>query len=125
MIASVGDVNITANQFWKRVKLEQNDLLNQLARYQQLEEQFGGQGFFTTQISGIQETLGSPIALGQRSLNFMLDELIVQQGAAERGIDVTDEEIDRALREEIANSVGLVTEPQATATAQALSLIHI
>ena len=57
-VARVGDVTIAANQFWKRVKLEQNSLQNQLGRYQQLEEQFGGQGFFTSQISQLQATLG-------------------------------------------------------------------
>lgn len=118
-IARVGDVSITANQFWKRVKFEQNSLLNQLARYQQLEQQFGGQGFFTAQISQLQGTLGSPFALGQQSLNAMLEDLIVVQEAAARGIAVADEEVEAALREEVANSAGLVTEPQATATAQA------
>ncbi|MFN3332951.1 MAG: SurA N-terminal domain-containing protein, partial [Caldilinea sp.] len=119
-VARVGDVAITAEQFWKRVKFEQNNLLNQLARYQQLEQQFGSQGFFTAQISQIQGTLGSPFALGQQSLNAMLEDLLIEQEAAARGISVTAEEIDAALREEIANSVGLVTEAQATATAQAI-----
>lgn len=118
-VARVGDVSITAEQFWKRVKFEQNNLLNQLTRYQQLEQQFGGQGFFTSQISQLQGTLGSPFALGQQSLNAMLEDLIVEQEAAARGITVSPEEVDAALREEIANSVGLVTEAQATATVQA------
>jgi parvulin-like peptidyl-prolyl isomerase len=118
-VARVGDVSVTTEQFWKRVKFEQNSLLNQLARYEQLEQQFGGQGFFTTQISQIQGTLGSPFALGQQSLNALLEDLIVVQEAAARGITVSDEEVETALREEIANSVGLVTEAQATATVQA------
>ncbi|GIK71497.1 MAG: hypothetical protein BroJett021_04850 [Chloroflexota bacterium] len=120
-VARVGDISITAEQFWKRVKFEQNNLLNQLARYQQLEQQFGGQGFFTAQISQLQGTLGSPFALGQQSLNAMLEDLIIEQEAAARGISVSAEEIDAALREEIANSVGLVTEAQATATVQAIA----
>jgi cell division septal protein FtsQ len=68
-VARIGDVTIAANQFWKRVKLQQNSLQNQLLQYQQLEEQFGGQGFFTTQISQLQATLGSPFALGQQTLD--------------------------------------------------------
>jgi len=118
-VARVGDVTIAANQFWKRVKLEQNSLQNQLLQYQQLEEQFGGQGFFTTQISQLQATLGSPFALGQQTLDQMLEELIVTREAATRGITVTDEEVAQALRDEVANGLGLVTEPQATATAVA------
>ncbi len=118
-VARVGDVSITTEQFWKRVKFEQNSLLNQLVRYQELEQQFGGQGFFTTQISQLQGTLGSPFALGQQSLNAMLEDLVIVQEAAARGITVSDEEVEAALREEVANSIGLVTEAQATATVQA------
>ena len=118
-VARVGDVTIAANQFWKRVKLQQNSLQNQLLQYQQIEEQFGGQGFFTTQISQLQATLGSPFALGQQTLDQMLEELIVEREAAARGITVTDEEVAQALRDEVANGLGLVTEPQATATAVA------
>lgn len=118
-VARVGDTSITAEQFWKRVKYEQSQLQNQLIRYQQLEQQFGNQGFFAAQISQLQGTLGSPFALGQQALNAMLEDVIIQQEAAKRGIVVTDEEVETALREEIANGLGLVTEPQATATVQA------
>lgn len=118
-VARVGDVTIAANQFWKRVKLQQSNLRTQLAQYQQLEEQFGGQGFFTSQISQLQATLGSPFALGQQTLDQMLEELIVEREAAARGITVTDAEVEQALRDEVANGLGLVTEPQATATAVA------
>ncbi len=118
-VARVGDVSITAEQFWKRVKYEQSQLQNQLIRYQQLEQQFGNQGFFAGQISQLQGTLGSPFALGQQALNAMLEDAIILQEAAKRGLVVTDEEVEAALREEIASSLGLVTEPQATATAQA------
>ncbi|MBW7884985.1 MAG: peptidylprolyl isomerase [Caldilineaceae bacterium] len=118
-VARVGDESITASEFWKRVKLEQSELQNQLIRYQQLEQQFGGQGFFASQISQLQSTLGSPFALGQQTLNSMLEDLVVEREAASRGITVTDEEVSQALRDEVANGFGLVTEPQATATVQA------
>lgn len=118
-VARVGDTSITAEQFWKRVKYEQSQLQNQLIRYQQLEQQFGNQGSFAARISQLQGTLGSPFALGQQALNAMLEDVIIQQEAAKRGIVVTDEEVETALREEIANGLGLVTEPQATATVQA------
>ena len=121
-VAKVGDVSIAASQFWKRVKFEQNSLTNQLIRYQELEQQFSqqfGQGVFASQISQLQSTLGSPFALGQQALNSMLEDLILQKEASARGIVVSDEEVENALREELANSSGLVTEPQATATVQA------
>jgi hypothetical protein len=117
--ARVGDVTISAANFQKRVRYENNTLLGQLIQLQQLEEQFGGQGFFQSQISQLQATLSSPFALGTQTLDTMIEDVLIAQEAAARGITVTDEEVDAALREEVANGLGLVTEPQATATADA------
>ncbi len=115
-VATVGDERIVARDFWKRVRLEQNQLQNALAFYQLQEQQFGNQGFFGSQINQIQATLGSPFALGQQTLDGMIEERIVRREAAARNITVTDAEVDEALREEIANMLGSVTAPQATAT---------
>ncbi|MCB0115711.1 MAG: peptidyl-prolyl cis-trans isomerase [Caldilineaceae bacterium] len=49
----------------------------------------------------------------------MINDEIVQIKAAERGITVTDDEVDASLREEVAAGQGAVTVPQATATAEA------
>lgn len=118
-VATVGDNTIVARDFEKRVRLENSNLQGQLIRYQQLEEQFGNQGFFTNQINQLQATLASPFALGQQTLDQMIEEIIVERDAAARGLTVSDEEVNQALREEVANGLNLVTEPQATATAEA------
>src|SRR5215212_6023874 len=118
-LASVDGDKIITQQFWKRTKLEQSQMENQLVRLQDLEKQFGGQGFFTQQINQLQSTLSSPFALGMQVLNNMIDEKVVAQQAKTRGISVSDAEVDKALREEIAAGVGTVTEAQATATAAA------
>ncbi|GEM_PF-386132 len=117
-VAKVGDDTITVSDFWKRTKLEKGQLQSQLVQMTQLEEQFGGQGFFTQQINQIQSTLSSPFALGMQVLNKMIDEKVIAQQATTLGIAVTDEEVDEALREEIANRRSYVTDPQATATVQ-------
>lgn len=117
--AKVGDVSISTEQFWKRAKFDKSSLQGQLARYEQLEQQFGGQGYFTTQINQLQATLASPYSLGQQTLDNMIQDVLVAQEAAKRGISVSDAEVDAALREEVANNQGLVTAPQATATAEA------
>jgi parvulin-like peptidyl-prolyl isomerase len=117
--AKVGDVSISTAQFQKRARFEQNSLRNQLVRLQQLEQQFGGQGFFQTQIAQIQATLASPFSLGTQALDGMIEDVVIAKEAAARGITVTDEEVNQALREEVANAQGLVTESQATATATA------
>ena len=117
-IAKVGETKIVTRDFWKRTFLEQNRLVNQYQRMSQLEQQFGGQGFFASQIQQLQATLSSPFSLGGEVLDTMIREEVVRQQAAARGITVTPEEIDAALREEVAAQQGAVTVPQATATAE-------
>ena len=118
-VATIGDKTIVARDFAKRVRLENSNLQGQLIRYQQLEEQFGNQGFFTNQINQLQATLSSPFALGQQTLDQMVEEIIVAREAITRNLTVSDEEVEQALREEVASGLNLVTEPQATATAEA------
>ena len=118
-VATVGETKVVTRNFWKRTFLEQNRLQNQLIRLSQLEAQFGGQGFFTTQINQIQGILSSPFTLGVEVLDQMIREEVVRQKATELGITVTEAEIDEALREEVAGQQGAVTVPQATSTAEA------
>ena len=119
VVATVGEDRIIARDFGKRVKMEQSDLTNALRFYALQEQQFGNQGFFSQQINQLQATLASPFALGQQTLDKMIQEIIIRREAASRGITVSDAEVDVALREEVASGLGLVTEPQATATAEA------
>jgi hypothetical protein len=118
-VATVGATKIVTRDFWKRVHLEQNQLQNQLIQYDQLERQFGGQGFFASQINQIQATLASPFTLGAEVLDRMIQEEVIRQEATARGITVTETEVDEALRQEVASGEGAVTAPQATATAEA------
>jgi parvulin-like peptidyl-prolyl isomerase len=115
----VGDVTVNATEFWKRARFERFNLLNQLARYQELSTQLGGQSVFDAQIGQLQATLSSNFSVGAQAMDGVVEDLIVAQEAARRGVTVTDEEVENALREEIANSQGLVTVAQATATAEA------
>lgn len=119
VVAMVGEDKIIASDFGKRARMEQSDLNNALQYYYYQEQQFGNMGYFTTQINQLQATLASPFALGQQTLDKMIEEIIIRREAAARGITVSDAEIDEALREEVANGLGYVTEPQATATAEA------
>jgi hypothetical protein len=118
-VAKVGETQLITRDFRKRVFLEQNRLQNQLLRMSQMEQQFGGQGFFASQINQLQATLSSPFTLGIEVLDQMIREEVVRQKAAERSISVTDAEIDEALREEVAAQQSAVTVPQATSTAEA------
>jgi parvulin-like peptidyl-prolyl isomerase len=118
-VAKVGDVSISTTEFQKRIQLDRSNMQSQLIRLSNLEQQFGGQGFFTSQIQQLQATLASPLAIGAQTLDQMVNEIIVGQEAAARGITVSDAEVDQAIRDEVAGGQGFVTEPQATATAQA------
>ena len=114
--ASVGDQSFSTSQFWSRMRYEKNSLQGQLAQLEAMEQQFGNQGYFTSQINQAQSTLSSSFALAAQTLDRMLEEKIVLREAATRGITVSDEDVEAALREEIANQQGLLTEPQATET---------
>jgi hypothetical protein len=117
-IATVGEEQIITRNFWQRMRFERWQMQNQLIQMEQLQAQFG-QDLFSAQIGQLQSTLASNSALGIQVLDRMIDETVIKQQAAARGITVDDAEIDAALREEIANGRGAITEPQATETAEA------
>lgn len=119
VLATVEDREIITRDFWKRARLQETQLQEQLLQYQMISQQFGGQDFFASQIAQLQATLASPISLGTQVINGMIDEEVIALAAAARGITVSDEEVEEALREEIAARQGALTEPQATATAEA------
>lgn len=119
VLARVEDKTIITRDFWKRARLQQTNLQEQLFQYQMFSQQFGGQDFFASQISQLQATLASPISLGTQVINGMIDEEVIALRAAEKGVSVSVEEVDTALREEIAARQGALTVPQATATAEA------
>ncbi len=118
-VATVGSDKIVAQDFQKRALLERSNLENALQFYQLREQQFGNPGIFTQQINQIQSTLASPFTLGQQTVDAMVQDILVQREATARGITVTDAEVEDELRAEVANSQGMVTGPQATATVEA------
>ncbi len=118
-LAKVEDHTIVTRDFWKRTRLREAQLQNQLLQLQLFSQQFGGQNIFASQISQIQATLASPLSLGTQVLNEMIEEEVIRIKAAEMGVTVTDEEVEEALKEEVAAGEGAVTVPQATATAEA------
>lgn len=120
VLAKVENNTIITRDFWKRARLQEAQLREQLFQYQLFSQQFGGgQDFFASQIAQLQATLASPISLGTQVMNEMIDDEVVKLKAAEMGVTVGDEEVEEALREEVAARQGALTVPQATATAEA------
>jgi parvulin-like peptidyl-prolyl isomerase len=120
-LAQVQDEKIITKQFWKRTRLEKSNLENQLRQYELFAQQFGQSDIFASQVNQIQALLSSPFSLGTQVLDQMIEEKVIEIKAKELGVEVTDAEVEQALREEVAAIQGAVTEPQATATAEAVT----
>ena len=94
-VATVGDRNITLTEWQDRVVYERAQriifLENQL-------EAFGGDVGIVQQFGGsvINELL-EPEGLGENVLNVMAEELVICDALAERGITITDEDVQNEI----------------------------
>ncbi len=95
-VAKVGETEITARNFEARVRLQRQNLLTQYAQYQQYAQFFGMD--FSSQLQQIEFQLSAPETVGQIVLDQMINEEIVRQEAEKRGITVSEEELDEAIR---------------------------
>ncbi|MGC8856280.1 MAG: peptidylprolyl isomerase [Anaerolineae bacterium] len=94
-VAKVGDTVLTTAEFQARVRLERTRLLNIYMQYSQLS-QLGLD--VTNQLQQIQNTLNNSTTLGQNVLDQMINEEIIRQEAAKRGITVSQQELDEAIQ---------------------------
>lgn len=123
-VAVVGSDKIATSELARRAQFEQTQYENQLANlldFQQQIDPTGEQGFFTSQIQQLQSVLVDSEGLSNQVLERMIEERLVQQAAAENNIAVSDAEINDAIDSVVAQGLGGVTAPQATATAEALA----
>ena len=93
-VAKVGNVEILVKDFEPRVRLQRQQLLSQYNLYAQYQ-QFGMN--VETQLQQIQANLDNPAIVGQTVLDQMINEELVRQEAAKRGITVDEAELDKAL----------------------------
>jgi hypothetical protein len=96
-VATVGETPITLREWQERVKFERAQriifLENQL-------EAFGGDVGIVQQFGGeVINELFDPEGMGQTFLNLMADEQVICQGAAERGIEITDADIQARIEQ--------------------------
>lgn len=106
-VAKVGETEILLKDFEPRVRLERQNLLNQSLQLQQYVQMFGSaetaSQFFgydvSSQIQKISAQLNSPVAIGESVLTQMVDEEIIRQEAAKRGITVSEEELQKSVEE--------------------------
>ena len=92
-VAKVGDTTINVNQFVKRVQYERLSYVETFTSY----AASGYAMFFESQMLEMQNALDNYIQFGSDVLDKMINEAVVAKKAAEMGISVSDEEIDKEL----------------------------
>ncbi len=95
-VAKVGDAEILVKDFEPRVRLQRQQLLSQYNLYSQYA-QFGMD--VSAQLQQIQTSLDAPVSVGQTVLDQMINEELVRQEAAKRGITVDEAELNKAVQE--------------------------
>ncbi len=94
-VAKVEGVSIPLGEWQARVRMERTRLVNQLSLYQQYAQYFGMD--LSSQEQQIQSQLDDPTTVGQTVLNQMIDEELIRQEAAKRGITASPEEVQKAV----------------------------
>jgi parvulin-like peptidyl-prolyl isomerase len=92
-VARVNDTEIRSEQFQERVRLERSQTIEQILQYAAL--------FGVEQVYGFAAQLDDYESVGEQVLEAMIDEALVRQGAAQLGINVSDDEVSRYLEEQI------------------------
>ncbi|MFU8773171.1 MAG: peptidylprolyl isomerase [Anaerolineales bacterium] len=96
-IARVNNETITTREYQTFVRYQRRQLIQQYLNTYQNMQFFAGdpdtEAFFEQTLQQIQFQL-EPTSLGQQVLNDLIDDRIIRQEAARRGITVTDEEIE-------------------------------
>ena len=95
-VAKIGNVNITVSEWQARVTLQRDNLQNQVTMYQEYSQMFGMD--FSQQLQPIQDQLSDPTKLGQSVLDQMIDEELIRQEAAKRGITASSAEVESAIQ---------------------------
>jgi parvulin-like peptidyl-prolyl isomerase len=104
MIAEVNGTTITKSEFEGRVRLMQRQLLAQLNSYAQMESFFASDPNTLAQIRALQAQIQSQLSdvelLGQQVIDQLIVDELIKQAARERGIEVTQVEIDKRIEED-------------------------
>ena len=95
-VATVNDEKISIAQFQARVRLERENLINQYLQFAQMAQVSGMD--LASQTQQIEARLSQPLQIGQDTITTMTNELMYKQEAANYGITVTEEEIEKEIQ---------------------------
>jgi hypothetical protein len=114
VVASVGEQEIALSEWQERVRYERAQriifLENQLEAFGGdvgIVQQFGGQAI---------NDLFDPEGMGQNVVNTMADELVICQGLEDRGVIITDADVDAEIERNFNFFGGESPTPQPTST---------
>lgn len=96
-VAKVGETEISRKDFQIRVRIERAGMINNYMQYSQFAQMFGMD--MSAQLDQIQAQLDDPQTLGNGVIDSMINEELIRQEAAKRGITVTDAELDAAVQD--------------------------
>jgi len=126
-VAKVNGEPITLREFQARVRVERMTLINQVNYYLTFFQIFGNQPEMLQQFLGPLESLLNQLedaeALGQQVLDAMIDERLIVQEARRRGIEVTDEEVEKAIQEAFGYYASGTPTPEPSPTPWATSTL--
>jgi parvulin-like peptidyl-prolyl isomerase len=123
-VAVVNGVPIRTDIYQKMVRYQRLRMLNYIANLQaqkaQLDPADESSQFLAQYLQqSIDQVQSQMLTLDVQVLDNLIDEELIRQEAAKNGLTVTEQEVDDAIRREVARGSGFVTAPDATATAAA------
>ena len=95
-VARIGNVSIPVREWQARVRMQRTRLINQLQLYSQYSQYFGMD--FSSQEQQITSQLNSTSTMGKTVLDQMIDEEVIRQEAAKRGIQASTQKVDDSIQ---------------------------
>jgi parvulin-like peptidyl-prolyl isomerase len=100
-VAEVEGEEITVAEFQERVRYQRFQLVRQyLSTYEFMQsfEDQSTQSFFQNNLQQIAFQLDPPVSLGRTVLDTMVEDILIRQEAQERGISVSQEEVEEEIQ---------------------------
>jgi parvulin-like peptidyl-prolyl isomerase len=102
-VAKVNNDSITTEEFQRYAKFTRSQYIQQYQQYEQLMSYFGSDSstssYFQQTLTQIQTTLNDSVTLGNTVLTNLIQDKLIRQEAAKRGITVTNQDLDKAMQE--------------------------